>query len=1048
MRPTTRSFWTAVFSLMLVITSIAQPIAAQDLPVATPVVDETETPTATKTPVPTEVSTTAPEKTEPSRSSNVSRNSISAQAEPTVEYSVPDPSVTVDPAQPFTVSITVIPDETMIIVPSVRTMDGAYFWKDFDNSGVFYEPDIPVEYIRTIPADDIAVACSDGGFTLMLEVIIWPIGASESFNLGQPTWDYTCLPQLVTPSADFLQVNAAICGNQNDEVTYSQANVTVASWSWNGNSLVFNLQANTGYTFADGTTTTITYTDAGNCIIQEQIPRPIQVDQCGLANDNFEHGGELPTEVNPAFTVRAAGNTLTVTYTAQTGYAFPGGSSVFSFDFTDENTSCDSVITEQLTPPTIVQQCGALNDTVTPASSQPGGVVVQPDVSQYSETGVITLTYSAAEGYVFADGYNNVIEHTDQGDNCPVLTIDIDDTTFEEIPTEGNLIITGSLVLDGVDLNDATNQQLFLNGTEANFWSRLRDGSTWRYEWRAANSELRAMCTDGQMQVSASVDVTMYGVTETYSIDSYTVPCSLGADSIVVIPTGEVTQIEVCGTTDQQINDIITLVPQEGVAIESETWGNGEYLIYLEPAQGYVFPPGTETLVRTRDNATQCEPSTLGFDESSQVLMNVQVGQEVTLTATLNLPEGNPHDAANLTLRMAGTGEELPVSLTPTLGTGGVLPVEFTYTIPANFADVCSTYSSGMPMELTAYLTGPTYSDPVGFTESLMSTAALPCSLADVVTPDVDLIVQAEVCGDANDTFSTSQEGVELTLGDWADNRATITFTAAEGYVFPDGSETSLAVTDDGPCVVTPLQPTMTETVCGPDNDIITIPDQPEGVILHDSGWQDGNRNISWTPADGYLFPETVPGGMIALDRNTSCDQEPVDTQLTVILNTSDGGSIEGTPYQLFAPVASQTVPLPYEEGVVSSDNRIVFEGLLPGEYRLVIAPEGYEPIDMILAVTEGEEQQEITVDIAAIQEPETPTPEPTVPTTPEPTAPTTPAAEPTVEPNATKQAVSGLPETGTGTGSNSMFLSLIGILSAAMIVTVIGFRGNRSRLG
>lgn len=715
MRPTTRSFWTAVFSLMLVITSIAQPIAAQDLPQASPVANETETPTvvATETPAVRETETPAADETESSAPAGKSVNSISAMAEPMVEYSVPDTSVLVDPTQSFSVAITVTPDEAMEISPRVSISGGAHFWGDY--STVKHEPNIAYEVFHTIPADDVTAACADGGFELRLEVVVRLVSTSESFNLGQPTWDYSCLG--------------------------------------------------------------------------------------------------------------------------------------------------DTVISPTLVQPTVVAHCGADNDDVTPAENQPEGVNPTPVVSEWVD-GVITLTYAPADGYTFEVGFNPVISVTD------------------------------------------TN----------------------------------ASCTEPTMAI-------------TYEGDGFQ-----------------------------------AIVP----------------------------------------------------------------GEPVTMIVTITLPEGHPYDFAQafvispLNPFLFSEAEALVSE-----GIGGDYVIEVPIDPEMEWELVCRNLyiSVSVPLFL------PT--NHTNFAYQLHYSEGIDCGFATSVTPDLGAIGQTAVCGDQNDTFITTQENIEISLGEWTDNSVMVTASAAAGYYIPTDTQSEFEFVDEGPCMVIPVPPTAPVAVCGPNNDSVEVPGQPDGVLVTDTGWVGNERTIAFTAdeANGYAIVDEIGLSYLATDGNIPCDETPVGVQLTVILKTSDGGSIEGTSYQVFAPMASQIVPMPYAEGMVNADNRIVLEELLPGEYRLVTPPNGYEPIDTTVSVTEGADQQEITIDVTAIQVAPTPSPEPTTAPTVEPTVQPTveptsiPTDEvtvaPTQEPAAT--AVTGLPQTGTGPDSGSMIIGLSGLLAVALVAIGIGSRRFRA---
>lgn len=212
----------------------------------------------------------------------------------------------------------------------------------------------------------------------------------------------------------------------------------------------------------------------------------------------------------------------------------------------------------------------------------------------------------------------------------------------------------------------------------------------------------------------------------------------------------------------------------------------------------------------------------------------------------------------------------------------------------------------------------------------------------------------------------------------------------------------------------------------------------------------DNERTLEFITDNGYAFAENAPRSFTATDENIECEEDPIGTTLVVRFETSDGGSIEGTPYQFYAPQASQVAQAPYAEGEIGAGNQIVLDEIIAGTYRLVTAPEGYEPIDVTFAVIADETSEVQIIAVAALQPVETPTPEPTIEPTAEPTIePTvivTPDASPSVSPEPTEVAtettadVTGLPSTGSGSSGGFGILALAGLL-AAMVLGIISKR-------
>lgn len=173
---------------------------------------------------------------------------------------------------------------------------------------------------------------------------------------------------------------------------------------------------------------------------------------------------------------------------------------------------------------------------------------------------------------------------------------------------------------------------------------------------------------------------------------------------------------------------------------------------------------------------------------------------------------------------------------------------------------------------------------------------------------------------------------------------------------------------------------------------------------------------------------------------------------MTVKLNVTDGSSLEGAPWKLYAPVASQADLPIYDQGVVGAGNVIVFNKETPdGQYRLVIEPDGMPVINRIIDIRT--DQAEMTLQIEVEQDEDllvspspSPSPSPTVPVMETPTSTPgtseTPTAGGSETPIPTSDAtssptqgatesgtVTGLPETGSGEGAGKpMFAFAVGM--------------------
>lgn len=287
-------------------------------------------------------------------------------------------------------------------------------------------------------------------------------------------------------------------------------------------------------------------------------------------------------------------------------------------------------------------------------------------------------------------------------------------------------------------------------------------------------------------------------------------------------------------------------------------------------------------------------------------------------------------------------------------------------------------------------------------------------------------VLASELCGDNNDevTLPAAQPGITIEDDGWFGNVRVINLVAQGDYEFPPDTVTRFEFTDRGDCLTAdPIPPRLT-AICGPINDVVTIPDQPANVFTDDSGWVNNQRTITFTPAEGYALPASSANVVALTDANVDCVVEPIGKMVTVNFQTSDGGSIEGTSYSIYAPVASQVTQPVFAEGMTGPENQIVLEGIIPGDYRLVSSPDGYEPVDTILCISDSADAQEITVEVTALQIP-------------------VPTVAPTEVPAPTAAVVSGLPETGAGTESGFGMLALTGLLAAAFL-TLTGVNARR----
>jgi len=127
-----------------------------------------------------------------------------------------------------------------------------------------------------------------------------------------------------------------------------------------------------------------------------------------------------------------------------------------------------------------------------------------------------------------------------------------------------------------------------------------------------------------------------------------------------------------------------------------------------------------------------------------------------------------------------------------------------------------------------------------------------PCLIEVTPTPPT----QVEVCGPENDTvIIPEQDGVIYWQGEGV---LTVYAAPEKGFVFPAETQTYWEFTDQNtPCPVEVVEPVAPTVVCGPNNDVVTLP-EVEHITYTQTGWLNGQNTVTATADEGYYFPGEV----------------------------------------------------------------------------------------------------------------------------------------------------------------------------------------------
>ena len=174
-------------------------------------------------------------------------------------------------------------------------------------------------------------------------------------------------------------------------------------------------------------------------------------------------------------------------------------------------------------------------------------------------------------------------------------------------------------------------------------------------------------------------------------------------------------------------------------------------------------------------------------------------------------------------------------------------------------------------------------------------------------------------------------------------------------------------------------------------------------------------------------------------------DNLPGDTNFdgvittTIVINTPDDRSLEGSPYELYTPTASQTLIRPYLTGVVGRGNVIRLDDLPAARYRLVVLPANGESVEVTIELSSADSN--LVLDVETM--PRLNSPVPVIPPSPgngvvrEIVTDGTSGALSVAGPSDISATITGLPSTGEGNGRRDdgvLWMVIFGLLLATVV--------------
>ena len=329
----------------------------------------------------------------------------------------------------------------------------------------------------------------------------------------------------------------------------------------------------------------------------------------------------------------------------------------------------------------------------------------------------------------------------------------------------------------------------------------------------------------------------------------------------------------ICGPN----NDTVTIPTTEGVNYSDTGWAGGTRTITATAKDGYKLIGTTSWTFTDEDVACPVELTEVTPNAPTVEPICGPNNDTVTIPTTegVNYSDTGWAGGTRTITATAKDGYKLIGTTSWTFTDEDVAcPVELTEVTPnaPTVEPICGPNNDTVTIPTTE---GVNYSDTgwAGGTRTITATAkdgykligttswtftdedvACPVELTEV-TPNAPTV--EPICGPNNDTVTIpTTEGVNYSDTGWAGGTRTITATAKDGYKLI--GTTSWTFTDEDvacPIEITAVAAVVVDPpVCGPNNDVVTVPENTAGVTYSDTGWKEGTRTITAAANTGYVL--------------------------------------------------------------------------------------------------------------------------------------------------------------------------------------------------